>query len=284
MRIVTEKTINFQRPKDASFFTIAYNTMILRLLMWKRYSAEVIGSILQLIILSSVFFLFATAIGFRNIPNFGTKEIYIFFLSGFLITTFDTVALWSPVNATTRELTNGTLDYLYFTPMKKYPYFLGYLLGSVITSSLVGAIPLFLILIVYANLSMQQVIIILFIIAVLLVSLLAMGILLSLAVILYKQTQALVSLLGLVLEFFTGCFVPLNSLPPYLQSIALLFPHTYAYELLRYYAFNGNWALTLPLAFNWIMILVFAVFYTILALYLHKKVVRHAKVKGLHIL
>lgn len=270
--------------KDASFWSIAYNSMIVRLLIWKRYGAEAVGSIVQIGILIAVFFLFATAVGFRGYTNFGTNKIFIFFLSGFLILVFDGVAIWSPVDAMNRELYNGTLEYLYFTPMKKYPYFFGYLLGSVITSSLTGFIPAFIVLIIYTHLPLFNIVMILFTLSLLMLSLMSFGIIVSLTVILFKQVQALVSLLGLTIEFFTGAFIPLFSLPTYVRPIAYLFPHTWAYELIRYYSFNGHWPLVLPLAINWLLIIGFTILYTIIAVVLQKIVIKHSKTKGLHIL
>ena len=272
------------RSKEASFWSIAYNSMIVRLLIWKRYGAEAVGSIVQLVILMSVFFLFATAVGFRGFADFGTHQIYIFFMTGLLVMAFDGVSIYGPVNAMQRDLYNGTLEYIYFTPMKKYPYFLGYLLGSVITNSLVAFIPLFVILIWYANLSVANVIMMLLVMSLLVVSLLSFGIIVSLSVILFKQVQALVSLLGLVMQFFTGAFIPVTSMPPYTRPIAFLFPHTWAYELLRYYAYNGNWSLMLPLAYNWLLIIGFTILYTFVAVVLLRKVITHAKHQGLHIL
>jgi ABC-2 type transport system permease protein len=276
--------LNQGKSKEASFLSITYNSMIVRLTIWKRYRAEAIGSIIQLVILTTFFFLFASAVGFNGFENFGTKEIFIFFMGGFLIMFFDGVSVWGPVNAVSRDLYNGTLEYLYFTPMKKYPYYFGYLVGSVITNVLIAFIPLFTLLIWYADLQLPNITMILLTMTILMFSLLSIGIIVSLSVILFKQVQALVSLLGVIMQFFTGAFIPINSLPQMLAPIAYLFPHTWAYELIRYYSFDGNWNLILPLELNWLLLVFFTVFYTIVALFLQKKVIKHAKQKGLHIL
>ena len=284
-RVLTDSKDVYQgKSKEASFWSIVYNSMIVRLQIWRRYRAEAIGSFIQIVILTTVFFLFATAVGFRGHADFGTREIFIFFLGGFLVLVFDGVSIYGPANAMQRELYNGTLEYLYFTPMKKYPYFLGYLVGSVIVNSLTGFIPAFLILIIYAQLSLNNIILILLTLSLLMLSLLSMGIIISLMVILFKQVQALISLLGLALEFFTGAFIPVSALPSYIKPISYIFPHTWAYQLIRYYSFNGNWPLIVPLAFNWLFLIGFTILYTIIALVLQKRVVKHAKTKGLHIL
>jgi ABC-type multidrug transport system permease subunit len=168
--------------------------------------------------------------------------------------------------------------------MKKYPYYFGYLVGSVITNVLIAFIPLFTLLIWYADLQLPNITMILLTMTILMFSLLSIGIIVSLSVILFKQVQALVSLLGVIMQFFTGAFIPINSLPQMLAPIAYLFPHTWAYELIRYYSFDGNWNLILPLELNWLLLVFFTVFYTIVALFLQKKVIKHAKQKGLHIL
>lgn len=272
------------KSKEASFWSIVYNSMLIRIKIWKRYGAEAVGAIVQLVILMSVFYLFATAVGFRGYNGFGTHQIYIFFMTGLLIMMFDGVSIYGPLNAMQRDLTNGTLEYLYFTPMRKYPYFFGYSVGTIITNTLIGFLPLYILLVFYANMNFYNAGMILVVIAILLLSLLAMGILISLTIILWKQVQGLVSLLGLVLQFFTGGFIPVSSLPPYIQTFAFFFPHTYAYDLIRYYAYNGQWTMRYPLMYNWILIIGFTIFYTILAVYLLGKVVNHAKQQGLHIL
>jgi len=112
---------------------------------------------------------------------------------------------------------------------------------------------------------------------------LAMGIVVGLMIIIFKQVQGLVSILGIILQFFTGGFIPLAVIPEQIRFIAYIFPHTWAYELLHYYTIPG-WTLILPLAYNWIIIFLFFIFYTLIALFLHKKVVKHAKTKGLHLI
>ena len=42
--------------------------------------------------------------------------------------------------------------------------------------------------------------------------------------------------------------------------------------------------MVLPLAYNWVLIIGFTIFYTLIAVVLLRKVVGHAKQKGLHIL
>lgn len=269
--------------KDASFLSVVYNSMIVRITIWRRYSAEAIGSIVQIIILMAVFYLFATAVGFRGF-DFGTYGVYIFFLGAMLVMVFDSVAIYGPVNAMQRDLTNGTLEYLYFTPMNHYGYYLGYIVGTAIVNSLIGFIPLYVILVWYANLPVFNAIMILVTMFFFIISLTAMGIMVGLTVILFKQVQSLMGLVGIVMQFFTGGFIPLVSLPFFIKPIAFFFPHTYAYELIHYYSFNGGWTLMLPLVYNWLLIIGFTIIYTLVAIVLLRKVVKHAKQKGLHIL
>ena len=283
------KTINANTlpkgySKDPSFLNVVYNSMIVRLTIWRRYSAEAIGSIIQLVVLIAVFYLFATAVGFRGLADLGTHGVYIFFLGAMLIMVFDSVAIYGPVNAMQRDLTNGTLEYLYFTPMNHYGYYLGYIIGTAIVNSLIGFIPIYIILVWYANLSVFNALMIIITMFFLIMSLTAMGILISLSVILFKQVQSLLGLIGIVMQFFTGGFIPLVSLPFFIKPIAFFFPHTYAYELIHYYSFSGSWSLMLPLVYNWILIVGFTILYTLLAVVLLRKVVKHAKQKGLHIL
>ena len=270
--------------KNASMLRIVYESCKVRIIIWKRYRAEMVGSIIQLLILTSFFYLFATAVGFRGYAQFGTREIFIFFLTGFLIMIFDGVTIWTPLNTTTRDLYNGTLEYLYLSPHKKYPYYGGYLLGSVIVNVLIGFIPMFFILVWYADLSFTSSTMIILVTSLLMLSFLGFGIIIGLSAILWKQVQSLASLLGLVTQFMTGAIIPLASMPEIFRYIGYLFPHTWGYELIRYYSFGGRWHTILPLEWNWVLLVFFFILYTLLALFLHKKVVNHAKTKGLHLI
>jgi ABC-2 type transport system permease protein len=115
-------------------------------------------------------------------------------------------------------------------------------------------------------------------------SLMAMGVLFSLMAILWKQVSGLTGLIGVVMQFLTGAFIPVQALPELVQFIAYLMPQTYGMDLVRYYSFGGNWQTILPVEIEWLMIGIYALIYTLVALYLLKKVEKFSKTKGLHLI
>ena len=73
-------------------------------------------------------------------------------------------------------------------------------------------------------------------------------------------------------------------MPEFMQKIALIIPHTWAYDLIRYYSFDGEWQTILPVWQEWIILGLFAVFFIALSRLTIKRIERKAKESGLHLI
>ena len=70
----------------------------------------------------------------------------------------------------------------------------------------------------------------------------AMGAFVSVAVKEIFEAQTLANFIRFPMMFLGGVFVPLDSMPDWLQAFARLFPLTYSVEALRAALFGGSWA------------------------------------------
>ena len=117
-----------------------------------------------------------------------------------------------------------------------------------------------------------------------LIALTAMGIMISLLAIVWRQVTSIISILGIMFEFLAGAYMPITIYPKFAQYLAYLLPHTWGYDLIRYYSFEGKWPTILPIEQEWIIVIVFAIVLTLLSRYLLKKIELLAKQQGLHLI
>jgi ABC-2 type transport system permease protein len=66
--------------------------------------------------------------------------------------------------------------------------------------------------------------------------------------------------------------------------MAYFLPHTWGYDLIRYYSFGGNWQTILPVWQEWAIIGLFAIGFTLISRYLLGKAEQLAKRSGLHVI
>ena len=283
LETVKEK-ISVNPPKKASFLSVVKSAAIVDIQINKRYPAQLIGGIVQVLLFVVFFGVFATAISFNSLQNFSNHDLFLFFLGGLMLVFFTDVALWVPLNSVTRDLYNGTLEAIYFTPASRYGYFLGYILGSTIVTGGILYLPIFFILAIVSGATLTNMFFILLVSVTTIVSLIAMGVLFALTAILWKNVSGLAGLLNVVMQFLTGAFIPVSSLPEGIQLISYLLPQTYGMDLVRYYSFNGSWATFFGPIMEWAVLFLFAIVYTGIAFILLRLVERRAKTKGLHLI
>lgn len=196
---------------------------------------------------------------------------------------FDGVALWTPYETVETDLKNGTLESLYTTPSSKYAYFLGAILAEALIAS-VFVIPVFITVIYVADLETTNLIMFTIVLITTLMVLIVFGVMIALFAVLWKQVGAIIGVLGSLFTFVSGGLIPVQSFPLGLKYFAYIFPYTWGFDLLRYYAFNGEWETLLPVWQEWTILLSMFVFFAALSKRMVGTVSRHVKNKGLHIL
>ncbi len=253
----------------------------------RRYLPNLLGRYAQLGFRVVFFLLLAGAVAVRpaapGAPPLAGAQLFAFFLSGLLLVVFIRPSLWAPLEAAAADLQSGALEYLFATPGSRYGYFAGAVLSE-LALGLVGFAPLFAVLVWTARPGLPGAALMLAACALMLVALTALGVMVALLAVLWRQAGSLAEVLGVVFEMLAGAYLPVAAFPAALRGVAFALPYTWGYDLVRHYALGQRWATLLPVGQEWAMIAAHAAAYTALSVVLLGRAERRAKRTGLHLL
>jgi ABC-2 type transport system permease protein len=279
---------SLSRPVSPLAITLA--TLRKNLQITVRYLPNLLGMLVEITVRALFFLLFSNVISVNGREMSGVAmtghNLYIFLLGSLVLFVFTRSTLWGPINAVTSDLYNGTLEYLYSSPGSRYAYYVGVVLSEV-TVSLVVFIPLFILLVVISGVDLSSLLLMLLASATVLVSLTAMGIMIGLLALLWRQVGSIASVLGILFEMLAGAYLPLSAFPAGVRVFSYLLPFTWGYDLLRYYSFGAQgaaWQTILPVWQEWGVVVVFALVFTAVSRYLLRRAERLAKRQGLSVL
>jgi len=251
----------------------------------RRYVPNLLGRYAQLALRVGFFLLLARAISVRppapGAPALEGRALFAFFLSGLLLVVFIRPSLWAPMEAAAGDLQSGALEYLFATPGSRF----GSLAGAVVSElalGMVAFVPMFGLLLWVARPGLAAAALLLGACLLMLVALSALGVLVALLAILWRQAGALAEVLGVAFEMLAGAYLPVHAFPAALRGLAYALPFTWGYDLVRHYAMGERWRTILPVGHEWAMIAAHAVLYTALAVHLLARAERRAKRVGLH--
>jgi ABC-2 type transport system permease protein len=252
-----------------------------------RYLPNLAGSLVEMGVRAAFFLLMSNSISMGGADTFGLdirgRSLFVFFLGSLVLFVFTRSTLWGPINAVTNDLYNGTLEYLYSNPCSRYAYYVGSVLSEVIISQVVF-IPLFTLLAIYSGAAWNNLEMMLLACIVVLVALTAMGIMIALLALVWRQVGSVASVLGILFEMLAGAYLPVSVFPAPLRALAYLLPYTWGYDLVRFYSFEGQWKTLLPVEWEWGIIILFAVTFTLASRYLLAKAESLAKRSGLNVI
>lgn len=253
----------------------------------RRYLPNLLGRHAQLALRVGFFLLLARAVAVRppvpGAPPLEGRALFAFFLSGLLLVVFIRPSLWAPMEAASGDLQSGVLEYLFATPGSRY----GYLAGAVLSElalGMFGFVPLFGLLLWASRPGLAAAALMLGACLLLLLALTALGVLLALLAILWRQAGSVAEVLGVVFEMLAGAYLPVHAFPAALRGLAYGLPFTWGYDLVRHYAMGARWQTILPAGQEWAMIAAHAAVYTALSVHLLARAERRAKRVGLHAL
>lgn len=273
--------------RTPSAWQVMVSTVVKELQIARRYLPNLIGTFVELSIRLAFFFLLASVISMDGRQTAGIdlrgRNMFIFFQGSLLLFIFIRSTLGGPIEAICSDLYNGTLEFLYSNPASRYAYYVGTVVAKVIVSGVVF-VPLYLFLVFYAEASLFHMGMVLVAGIVVLVALTALGIMIALLALLWRQVGALVAVLSILFEMLSGAYLPVTAYPYPAQVVAYLLPYTWGYDLVRYYSFNGQWQPLLPIWQEWLILLVFALVFTLLSRYLLARAERQAKRYGLNVI
>lgn len=281
-------TITFQSlSRTPSAWQVLTSTVIKDLQIARRYLPNLIGTFVELAIRLAFFFLLASVVAMNGQGNAGVdlsgRNMFIFFQGSLLLFVFIRATLGGPLEAVTNDLYNGTLEFLYSNPASRYAYYVGTVVAKMLVSSVVF-LPLYLFLVLYAEASAFHMLMVLAAGGVVLVALTALGIMIALLALLWRQVGALVTVLSILFEMLSGAYLPITAYPAAAQLVAYVLPYTWGYDLIRYYSFDGQWQPLLPVWQEWLILLLFAVVFTLLSRYLLTRAEVRAKRTGLNVI
>jgi ABC-2 type transport system permease protein len=253
----------------------------------RRYLPNLLGRYGQLALRVGFFLLLARAIAVRppepGAPPLEGPLLFAFFLSGLLLVVFIRPSLWAPMEAAAIDLQSGALEYLFATPGSRW----GFLAGAVLAElalGLVPFVPIFGLLLWTARPGFAAAVLMLGTCMLMILALTALGVLVALLAILWRQAGALAEVLGVLFEMLAGAYLPVHAFPAALRGLAYALPFTWGYDLVRHYAMGARWRTILPVGQEWAMIAAHAALYTALSIHLLARAERRAKRAGLHAL
>jgi ABC-2 type transport system permease protein len=285
----TAQPDGLSRPVTAWAVTLA--TVWKNLHISLRYLPNLISSLVEIGVRAGFFLLLSNSISVHGSSSgieISGHNLYTFLLGSLALFVFTRSTMMGPINAVTTDLYNGTLEYLYSGPGSRYAYYVGVVLSEVLTSMVVF-VPVFILLVLVSGAGLADVVLMLLACGGVLVSLTAMGIMIALLALLWKQVGSVVSVLAILFELLAGAYLPLSTFPRFIQYLAYLLPFTWGYDLLRYYSFQNaapaqTWSPILPIGAECAVVGAFAVVFTAVSRYLLAKAEKQAKKQGLHII
>ncbi len=276
------------RSQPISAWKVIWITIIKDLQIQKRYLPDLVGTGVEIAI-RVLFFLMLSGI----ISVAGAKsplgrdltghDLFIFFQGALLLFVFNSTALTTPVNTITRDLNNGTLEYLYSNPISRYAYFIGTVVAKACITLAIFT-PLFVVLVLTAGANWANLGMVLLVCLCALVTLIAFGVMIGILALLWKQVSSLTQVLGILFELLAGAYFPVAAFPVPVQYMAYALPYTWGYDLIRYYSFSGQWQTLLPVWVEWSILIGSGVVYSILSRLLLRRAEQIAKRQGLHLL
>lgn len=271
------------RSEIVGFWGVIKATVIKDLTMKKRYKADLIGDIIRSFLFIGVFSLFANAYVFTRGVELTQSQTLMFFITGFILIIFDGVALWTPLNQTSNDLYNGTLEYIYSGPQSRIGYFTGNVLSAAIFVSTI-LVPTLIAVTLIGDVSLVNLGQTSLVILTMVVVLMAFGILIALTAILWKQVSSIAGILNMLFQFLSGFIIPVSAFPDGIKVVSYLLPYTWGIDLIRHYTIGPEWNTLLPVTVEWLILLAYIPVYWFAAKLLLRKVERHSKQKGLHLL
>jgi ABC-2 type transport system permease protein len=278
--------------KPVPAWVITFTTVRKNLQITRRYLPNLAGSLVEISIRAVFFLLFSRSISVHGSETNGIEmtgyNLYIFLLGSLVLFIFTRSTLWGPINAVTNDLYNGTLEYLYSSPGSRYAYYVGVVISEIVISMVVF-VPLFILLAIISGVDPVSLALMVLACLEVLVSLTAMGIMVALLALLWRQVGSIASVLAILFEMLAGAYLPLSAFPAGVRVFSYLLPFTWGYDLLRYYSFHAPgsdqvWQTILPVWQEWVVIALFAVVFTTVSRHLLGRAEQLAKKQGLSML
>lgn len=266
------------------------------LITYSRYPAFFLGIALDMISMTIGFLVIGGGYQFNpavlNVTGLTDLDVFLFMMTGTVLTVFSSIATWGPLNRIENDIHYGTLEAVFVTPTSR----IGYLLSTTLSRAIISFIffiPIYIITLLTAGALGNPRIIGLTLLAIIItvISNISVGLTFGMLAILFRQTRILVSVINMLIQFLCGAYIPVQGfaiihpvIGKILQYIAMCFPFTYCFDLLRFFLLGGRYVTLLPIWLEFVLIFASTIFYVIIAKLLLIPIERKAKKEGLSIL
>ncbi|MBO3840844.1 MAG: ABC transporter permease [Candidatus Brockarchaeota archaeon] len=216
-------------------------TMI-RMTVWRRireitrYKLNFTVELIMSFIWGLGLMIFGFVIDPAKLGSIGSTNYAVFLLIGVAFQNYQGAATWGAWEIRD-ELTRGQIEYTFASPVSRYVYMLSSSVSQAVVGTLFGIIPMFATAFILLG-SFPPLPAFLMTCITLLLTFLALcqiGVIMSSAILLFKDVSAVMSILNFLFQIATGMFVPLQFMPDPLKIIAFLIPLTHGIDLSRHF-------------------------------------------------
>lgn len=209
------------------------------ILLYFRDKTSVFFSLLAVLILIALYVLFLGDMTSKNLPDFPSKKVLLtsWFIAGILSVTSLTTTLGSFGNLVEDQANKTYMDF-YSSPISRVKLVGGYILSALFIGFIMClftfiAAEVFLFVTGENLLPFNNT---LAVVGVIILAVLASASMVLLLVSFFKTSNAFAAastVIGTLLGFVAGIYIPIGSLPDYLQTIVKLFPVSHSAALFR---------------------------------------------------
>jgi len=209
------------------------------ILLYFRDKTTIFFSLLSVIILIALYVLFLGDLTSKGLPDFPSKKLLLtsWFIAGILAITSMTTTLGS-FGILVEDRTNKRIMDFYASPISRAKLVGGYILSALF----IGFIMCIFILIVanfYLFISGEALLAFdktILLVGVIILAVVSSGSMILFVVSFFKTTNSFAAastVIGTLLGFLAGIYIPIGTLPDYLQTIVKLFPVSHSASLFR---------------------------------------------------
>ena len=263
---------------------------------YARYRANFMGLVLEMITAIAGYALMASAYFFNPaifvFAGMSESDFFIFMMTGALIQVSSSAATWAPLWRIQADIHYGTIEAIFVTPSSRF----GYLLSTTISRSMFNFIiyfPYFLLILGLAGAFTNPLVIFYTFLMVLLTILtnISVGMFFGMLALVRRRTSLVVRITHQLIQYLFGAYLPIqgfmivgNGFGSAMKYIALAFPFTYNFDLIRFFTMSDRYIPLLPIWQEFLFLGILIVFYFIIAKVLLIFAERKAKENGLAIL
>ncbi|NHV98498.1 MAG: ABC transporter permease [Thaumarchaeota archaeon] len=259
---------------------------IFRMAVWRRikeitrYKLNFTVELIMSFIWGLGLMIFGFIIDPAKLGSIGSSNYAVFLLIGVAFQNYQGAATWGAWEIKD-ELTRGQIEYTFASPVSRYVYMLSSSFSQAVVGTLFGIIPMFATAFILLG-SLPSPSALLMTCVSLFLTFLALcqiGVIMSSAILIFKDISAVMSILNFLFQIATGMFVPLQFMPDPIRILAFLIPITHGIDLSRHFILGTStvWPVEVELGMLFVFIIGIGLVAKASTFYLERK----AKKEGL---